>query len=78
MPLKAIKSFPGVDVVVIITTYEENRVKISIEDCRSKMKQNVLFQGFKQKMTEATLLKGNSTLKQLGLIIMQLSSGSVL
>ena len=30
-------------------------------NCRSKIKQNVLFQRFKQKMTEATMLKGNST-----------------
>ena len=58
------------DVLVIITTYEENRFNISIE-CRSKTKQNVLFQRFKQKMTEATLLKGNSTSKHSGLMIMQ-------
>ena len=30
-------------------------------NCRSKITQNVLFQRFKQKITEATLLKGNST-----------------
>ena len=30
-------------------------------NCRSKIKQNVLFQRFKQEMTEATLLKDNST-----------------
>ena len=30
-------------------------------NCRSKIKQNVLFQMFNQEMTEATLLKGNST-----------------
>ena len=30
-------------------------------NCRSKIKQNVLFQRFKQKMSKATLLKGNST-----------------
>ena len=29
-------------------------------NCRSNIKQNVLFQRFNQKMTEATLLKGNS------------------
>ena len=34
-------------------TYEENRVNIPVE-------QNVLFSRFKQKMTEVTLLKGNS------------------
>ena len=30
-------------------------------NCSSKMKQNVLFQRFKQKMTEANLFKSNST-----------------
>ena len=29
-------------------------------NCKSKIKQNVLFQRFNQKMTEATLLRGNS------------------
>ena len=29
-------------------------------NCRSQIKQNVLFYRFKQKMTEVTLLKGNS------------------
>ena len=30
-------------------------------NCKSKIKQNVLFQRFKQKITEATLLRDNST-----------------
>ena len=30
-------------------------------NCKPRIEQNVLFQRFKQKMTEATLLKGNST-----------------
>ena len=30
-------------------------------NCRSKIEQNILFQRFKKKITEATLLKGNST-----------------
>ena len=42
---------------MIITAYEENRVNISIE----LHIKNVLFQRFKQKTTEATLLKGNYT-----------------
>ena len=37
------------------------RIKLTcLLNCRSKIKQNVLFQRFKYKMTEATLLKGNS------------------
>ena len=58
------------NVLVIITTYKENELTYLL-NCRSKIKQNVLFQRFKQKMTEAALLKGNSTLKQSGLMIMQ-------